>query len=93
MPFGMVIAFLGQTFIQHPQATHDRISTLAFRFDMVNRLSYLVMPPSGDMSVLSVYRRKDFGSVMRSQGDGGYGAPDRGRQNHYHIGAHGVIKI
>ena len=35
MPWGMVIAFLGQTFIQHPQATHSRILTDAFLFAMV----------------------------------------------------------
>lgn len=35
MPFGTVMAFLGQTFMQQPQATHSRMLTEAFRFAMI----------------------------------------------------------
>lgn len=42
MPFGIEIALLGQTFMQHPQATHSRILTIAFLFVMMELLLFFV---------------------------------------------------
>jgi hypothetical protein len=42
MPWGTVIAFRGQTFMQHPQATHSRILTDAFLFAMVKLLLFFL---------------------------------------------------
>lgn len=38
MPFGTVIALLGQTLTQHPQATHSRALIVAFLFGINNLL-------------------------------------------------------
>lgn len=40
MPLGMDSAPLGQTFMQHPQATHCRMSMLAFLFAIMSFLLF-----------------------------------------------------
>jgi hypothetical protein len=40
MPLGMDIAPLGQIFMQHPQATHSRMFTIAFLFAIMNFLLF-----------------------------------------------------
>jgi phosphoglycerol transferase MdoB-like AlkP superfamily enzyme len=56
-PFGTVIALLGQTFMQHPQATHSFVLTTAFLLAMIKLLCIF----------LPVYRKKTFYSVTKSQ--------------------------
>jgi hypothetical protein len=65
MPFGMVIAFRGQTFIQHPQATQSWILTTAFFLVMIKLL--LLFYRLRETVFFIVYRQKVFCSVMKSQ--------------------------